>query len=109
MYRLNLFLPYLRRPKRDRARELPRPFKSIALQILPAPVFSQAALSVNPGPLRRFLKVIGPTWLSAPIRRLIQTLCFLTFLWLFFYICWPYTTIENRNLKIENFHPATFL
>lgn len=44
-----------------------------------------------PGRFRRVLERIGPSMASAPLRRVIQTVCFLTFLVSFFYICWPYT------------------
>jgi ferredoxin len=43
------------------------------------------------GPVRRWLKWIGPTWLSAPLRRVVQGVCLVAFLVLFFYVCWPYT------------------
>ena len=39
---------------------------------------------------RSALARLGPTWLASPIRRLIQSLFFLLFLVLFFYVCWPY-------------------
>lgn len=42
------------------------------------------------GRLGRTLRRPGPTWSSAPIRRLIQVFCLLAFLLLFFYVCWPY-------------------
>jgi len=44
----------------------------------------------KPNALRRWLKAIGPTWASSPARRLIQSVCFILFLLLFFYVCWPY-------------------
>ena len=44
---------------------------------------------MKPGWTRRLLKRIGPTWLSAPVRRVIQAICFIAFLWLFFYVAWP--------------------
>ncbi|MFO1485252.1 MAG: 4Fe-4S binding protein [Verrucomicrobiaceae bacterium] len=44
-----------------------------------------------PGRIRRVLEHIGPTMASAPVRRVIQTVCFIAFLVSFFYICWPYT------------------
>jgi ferredoxin len=97
MFNLNIFLPYLRRPKKDPARELSRPFKKVTLNVLPEKLFSEASRTVNPGPLRRFLKKIGPTWLSSPIRRVIQAICFLAFLWLFFYVCWPYIDASKGN------------
>ncbi|MFV1967174.1 MAG: 4Fe-4S binding protein [Pirellulaceae bacterium] len=40
--------------------------------------------------LRKQLRRLGPTVVSSPFRRLIQVGCFLLFLWLFFYVCWPY-------------------
>ena len=36
------------------------------------------------------LKVLGPTWSGSPFRRVVQLLSLLTFLMLFFYVCWPY-------------------
>lgn len=33
---------------------------------------------------------MGTTWQSAPLRRLIQSTCFILFLVLFFHVCWPY-------------------
>jgi len=44
----------------------------------------------KPDALRRWLKALGPTWASSPVRRLIQSICFLVFLVLLFYVCWPY-------------------
>jgi len=42
------------------------------------------------GLMRRTLKRLGPTVLASPVRRTIQACCFLLFLVLFFYVCWPY-------------------
>ena len=42
------------------------------------------------GRLRRLLRWVGVSWLSSPVRRVIQTLAFVLFLYLFFYVCWPY-------------------
>ena len=38
----------------------------------------------------RILRVLGPTWSASPVRRLVQSVCLVTFLILFFYVCWPY-------------------
>jgi hypothetical protein len=65
VYRLDHFLPF------QRASSKPQP-KSIATSV------------------RKVLRRIGPTMLAAPLRRVVQTLCFLLFTWLFFYVCWPY-------------------
>jgi ferredoxin len=43
------------------------------------------------GVVRRWLQRLGPTWLSAPTRRVVQAICLVLFLVLFFYVCWPYT------------------
>lgn len=43
------------------------------------------------GAIRRALQRLGPTWLSSPVRRVVQAVCLCTFLVLFFYVCWPYT------------------
>jgi ferredoxin len=88
-FRLNIFLPYLRRPRRDSRREISRPMRRVALMVLPSPVFSEAGLKVKAGWMRRMLKRVGPTWLSSPVRRVVQGVCFLAFLWLFFYVAWP--------------------
>jgi len=42
--------------------------------------------------IRRTLKRLAPTWVASPLRRSIQTACFLAFLGLFFYVCCPYPT-----------------
>ena len=58
----------------------------------------------KPSRLRRTLGRIGATWTSSPVRRLFQAACFLLFLAMFFYGCWPYggadyiQTHKSRNL-----------
>jgi ferredoxin len=42
------------------------------------------------GWLRRLAARLGPTWAASPLRRIVQTACFVSFLGLFFYGCWPY-------------------
>jgi ferredoxin len=42
------------------------------------------------GRMRRLLGRLGPTWASAPWRRVIQAACLILFALLFFYVCWPY-------------------
>ena len=44
----------------------------------------------SPGRLGRILASLGPTWSGSPVRRVVQVLCLLAFLLLFFYVCWPY-------------------
>src|SRR5688500_11264025 len=87
--RLDLFLPALRKPKPG-VPERPRPLTRLAQRLLPARWFSNAVTKQR-GLVRRVLRWLGPTWLSSPVRRLSQALCFALFLWLFFYVCYPYT------------------
>lgn len=42
------------------------------------------------GLVRRGLRALGISWLSSPVRRLAQGVCFALFLFLFFWVCWPY-------------------
>lgn len=49
----------------------------------------------HPGGVRRLLGLIGPTWRYSPVRRIVQAICLVLFLWLFFYVCWPYTAQPN--------------
>ena len=46
--------------------------------------------------MRRVLKLAGPTWVYSPLRRLIQFGCLGLFLWLFVYVCWPYSAEPAR-------------
>ncbi|MFC1840982.1 4Fe-4S dicluster domain-containing protein [Thermodesulfobacteriota bacterium] len=51
--------------------------------------------------MNSILKKICPTWLTTPWRRLVQTLCFVLFLILFFYYCWPYRfDYNNENIQL---------
>lgn len=49
------------------------------------------------GPLRKFLRRVGPTWVASPVRRVIQGICLSVFLVLFFYVCWPYTARPDAS------------
>ncbi len=48
----------------------------------------------------RLLRLLGPTWRGAPVRRILQTACLLLFLYLFFFLAWPYGAI-NEKLSFE--------
>tara|TARA_R110002072_G_scaffold145460_1_gene291904 strand:- start:36321 stop:38540 length:2220 start_codon:yes stop_codon:yes gene_type:complete len=94
--RADWFLPVLRSPKPD----VPdRPIGCLARaarKVLPAAFFSNHVTKQR-GWFRRFLRRLGPVWLAAPGRRIVQSLCFVTFLWLFFVTCWPYSATPARN------------
>jgi polyferredoxin len=119
--RLNIFLPWLRKKKRgETARSSAVPIRGVRA-ILPSGLFSDPATG-HAGWLRKVLKRGGPTWLSSPLRRLIQAAALLVFLWLFFYVCWPYDAVpaavwrgwvpvqfdlETKTAVVVGDHPAT--
>lgn len=62
------------------------------------------------GALHRFLTRLGPTWRSAPCRRVVQSACLALFFYAFFYVCWPYsqqfsaTTLNDKEwFPVETF------
>ncbi len=88
--RLDLFLPFLRKPKQGSGPARPGLGIRWVRRVLPVSWFANLTTG-KPGLIRRTLKRIGPTWLSSPARRVVQSLCFAAFLVLFFYVCWPYS------------------
>ncbi len=88
--RLDHFLPALTKPKPGTPPRPPR-LPSWIRNPLPAAWLSNPATR-KPGRFRVWLKKLGPTWVSSPLRRAIQTICFIAFVFLFFYCCWPYHT-----------------
>jgi NAD-dependent dihydropyrimidine dehydrogenase PreA subunit len=88
--RLDLFLPFLRKPKKGTEPRRPGTLARAARSIFPATWFADLSTG-KPGLIRRTLKRMGPTWLSAPVRRIIQSVCLIGFLILFFVVCWPYS------------------
>ncbi len=89
LFRLDHFMPFLRRPKKGTSPRAESRVVRVARRVLPARLFADPATG-KPGAVRRFLKRAGPSVLSSPARRVVQATCFLVFLWLFFYVCWPY-------------------
>ena len=93
---LNWFLPFLRKAKKGVILTPTSRLTRAARRMLPAFLFSDLVTG-KPGLVRRLLKRVGPAWLSSPVRRVIQTVCFVTFLVLFFYVCYPYTAQPARR------------
>ncbi len=58
-----------------------------------------------------WLEAIGPVTRASPIRRGLQVLCLLAFLYAFFYVCWPYaeTFSEETFGSKESFQVELFL
>lgn len=94
--RADWFLPVLRSPKSDVPERPIGILARVARRVLPSTFFSDRATKQR-GWFRRFLRRLGPVWLAAPVRRTVQSICFVTFLWLFFVTCWPYSAIPTRN------------
>ena len=94
--KLNWFLPFLRKKKKGESLAPPSFAVRCATAIFPKSWFADRVAG-KPGLIRRLLKRIGPSALSSPVRRLVQTLCLLLFLVLFFYICWPYSAQPAAN------------
>lgn len=94
--RADWFLPVLRSPKPDIPERRRGLFARAARKLLPAACFSNRATKQR-GWFRRLLRRLGPVWLAAPCRRIVQTICFATFLWLFFVTCWPYSATPARS------------
>jgi ferredoxin len=93
--RLDIFLPFLRKTKKNAAPPRDGWLLRAAKRVLPKSLFADRETG-KPGLARKWLKRVGPTWLSAPVRRVCQAACFLLFLWLFFYVCYPYTARPSQ-------------
>lgn len=87
--RLDWFLPFLRKPKKNTPPRRESLLTRAARRVLPRRWFSDPSTG-KPGSIRRLLKRVGTSWVSSPGRRVVQAVCFAAFLWLFFYVCWPY-------------------
>ncbi len=90
MIRIDWFLPLLKKPKKNAQPTAPGRLERMARAILPAPLFADRETG-KPGLARKWLRKIGDSWLSSPVRRVVQGVCFALFFWLFCYVCWPYT------------------
>ncbi|MFO1001674.1 MAG: 4Fe-4S binding protein [Planctomycetaceae bacterium] len=87
--RFDWFLPYLRKSTPGRDDRSTGAVRRMAARILPASWFSSRDTKLR-GRIRKVLRWLGPVWYSSPLRRCIQTLCFVLFLWQFLWVCWPY-------------------
>ena len=88
--RLNWFLPFLRKKKKSETLAPASFAMRCATAILPRSWFADRVTG-KPGLIRKVLKRLGPSVLSSPVRRVVQTVCLLLFLIQFFYVCWPYS------------------
>lgn len=88
--RLDVFLPVIKKPKRDEPAQEESWFVRLWRPVLPAALFDDLATG-KAGLARSWLKWLGPSWVAAPWRRIIQGVCFVAFCVLFFYVLYPYT------------------
>ena len=116
LLRLDHFLPFLRKKKKNETLAPEAVWLRMARKVLPAAWFSDR-LTGKPGVVRRLLKRIGPSMYSAPLRRVVQGICFVAFLWLFFFVLWPYSAQPEppgeiagpwRVLEIDSAGQLTF-
>ncbi len=88
--RLDWFLPALRSNRPGNRRRYPGRIRALGIRMLPRFLFSDHD-RMRRGWARRMLVWLGPVWAAAPVRRGIQSCCLITFLVLFFWVCWPYS------------------
>ena len=87
--RFDWFLPYLRTTKPGREDRSVGDIRRLAARVFPASWFSSRDTKLR-GRIRKFLRWLGPVWYSSPLRRFVQALCFVLFLWQFLWVCLPY-------------------
>ncbi|GAA5507888.1 4Fe-4S binding protein [Novipirellula caenicola] len=87
--RLDWFLPALRRVTAGNSPSHTFPGRLLRRWI-PAR-FQSDRLKKKRGWIRKSLRKLGVSWLATPVRRVVQSVCLVTFVLLFFYVCWPYS------------------
>ena len=104
--RLDWFLPALRKTSDGRPMRQTR-LGAIIRRCLPTRWHSNHRTKRR-GVVRRTLRWLGTSWLHSPARRVTQAACFVLFLWLFFYVCWPYTAAPVDGRISTNWTLADF-
>ncbi|TWU02653.1 4Fe-4S binding protein [Stieleria varia] len=88
LLRLDWFVPMLRRSKSADSPSHSIPGR-VLRRLVPASWQSNRSTKQR-GRFRKALRWLGITWLASPVRRIVQSICLLSFLVLFLYVCWPY-------------------
>lgn len=88
LLRLDWFMPAIRRLKPGQTASHSLPGRLLR-RLVPSAMQSDRSTKRR-GWIRRMLRRPGLSLLASPVRRVVQTVCLLTFLVLFFYVCWPY-------------------
>ena len=93
--RLNHFLTFPNASRRvPKSSRRAFPYRWVR-KILPAFLFSAGR---KVGLVRKGLKGVGESWQFSPLRRFMQTACFILFCFLFFYTCWPYSAEPDADV-----------
>lgn len=87
--RFDWFLPYLRKTTPGRDDRSVGVVRRMAARVFPASWLSSRDTKLR-GRIRKVLRWLGPVWYSSPLRRCVQALCFVLFVWQFLWVCWPY-------------------
>jgi ferredoxin len=98
--RLDWFLPVIRKRKAGESLHL-RFFGRQLRRLTPDRLRSNHEKKKRGG-LRRGLRRLGISWLASPPRRVVQSVCLIAFLFLFFYVCWPYSARLEPAGKISS-------
>jgi NAD-dependent dihydropyrimidine dehydrogenase PreA subunit len=93
LFRLDHFFPFLNR--KWQPINFPGRVGRLFRRVLPESFFFDPKTG-RQGWIRRALRWLGPSVMSSPIRRLIQGTCLVTFLILFFHVCWPYSATPEK-------------
>lgn len=104
--RLDWFSPTLRRLKPDQYASQSLPGRLLR-RLVPDGLQSDR-ISKRRGIIRRGLRKLGLSWLASPVRRIVQSTCLVTFLVLFFYVCWPYDARPETDIGSAEAWPSHY-
>ncbi len=98
--RLDWFVPFLRKLTEGQTASPSLAGRGLRW-LLPAALQSDRTTKQR-GALRKTLRWIGLSWLASPVRRGVQAISLLVFLFLFFYVCWPYHAVPKLAGQVSS-------
>jgi NAD-dependent dihydropyrimidine dehydrogenase PreA subunit len=98
--RLDWFVPHLRRQKEGQ--RISHSLSGRLLRWIVPESLQSNRITKNRGFVRRILRRLGVSWMASPVRRIIQTVCLITFLVLFFHVCWPYSAAPVQPGRVSS-------
>ena len=99
MLRLDWFVPALKRLKPSQSPSHALPGRLLR-RLVPGTWQSDWSTKRR-GRFRRLLRWFGLSWLASPVRRIIQSICLMTFVMLFLYVCWPYDARPTEDDTLQ--------